>query len=66
MKVRTNKKQTITKKKFNGVRQYCLHLRAFVSVGEAFFFIFKSSNVHHKKMKWIKKWSVCVLLDLKN
>ena len=33
--------QTITEKVVNEVRQYRLRLRAFVSVGEAFLFLFK-------------------------
>jgi hypothetical protein len=47
----------------NGVRQYRLRLWAFVSVGEAFLFIFKASNVNHKNSKWI---TICILLYLKN
>jgi hypothetical protein len=42
-----------TKKVDNGVRQSRLHLWAFVSVGEAFLFLFKASIVHHKSAKWI-------------
>ena len=43
--------QTITEKVVNGVRQYRLRLRAFVSVGEAFLFLFKASKIHHKSAK---------------
>jgi len=32
----------------NGVRKSRLRLRAFVSVGEAFLFLFEDLNVHHK------------------
>jgi hypothetical protein len=46
--------QTITTKVVNGVQQYHLCLWAFVSVGKAFLFIFKSSKLHHKSFKWIK------------
>ena len=38
--------QTITSEFDNRVRQSCLRLRAFVSVGEALLFLFKASNVH--------------------
>ena len=66
MEINTNNQQTITTKVVNGVRQYRLRLRAFVSMGEALLFLFKDSKVHQKSVKWIKNWSECVLLDLKN
>jgi len=50
----------------NGVRQCCLHLRAFVSMGEAFLLIFNASKIHKKYINWITNWSSCVLLDLNN
>jgi hypothetical protein len=45
--------QTITTKVDNGVQQSRLHLRAFVSVGEAFLFLFKASNIHHNSARWL-------------
>jgi hypothetical protein len=35
-------------------------------VGEAFLLIFNASKIHQKYIKWITKWSGCVLLDLNN
>jgi hypothetical protein len=48
LKISMKKQQTINTKVDNGVRQSRLRLRAFVSVGEAFLFLFEASNVHHK------------------
>ena len=45
--------QTIKHQSDNGVRQSRLRLRAFVSVGEAFLFLFKSLKVHHNSAKMI-------------
>jgi hypothetical protein len=59
-------KKNITTKVDNGVRQYRLRLWAFVSVDEAFLFIFKDSNVHHKSAKRVTKLPGCVLLYIKN
>jgi hypothetical protein len=39
----------------NRVRQSRLRLWAFVSVGEAFLFLFKDLNVHHKSANGLKK-----------
>jgi hypothetical protein len=46
--------QTIKHQSDNGVRQSRLHLRAFVSVGEAFLFLFKDLKLHHNSAKRIK------------
>jgi hypothetical protein len=53
LEISMKKQQTITTKVDNGVRQSRLRLWAFVSVGEAFLFLFKASKVHHKSAKWI-------------
>ena len=66
LKVRKKNRQTITTKLLTKFNKICLRLRAFVSVGEAFLFLFKASKVHQKSVKWIKNWFGCVLLDLKN
>jgi hypothetical protein len=50
----------------NEVQQDCLRLQAFVSVSEAFLFLFNASKLHHKSFKWITNWFGCVLLNLKN
>jgi len=50
----------------NGVRQDCPRLRAFVSVGEAFLFLFIASKLYHKILNWITSWFGCVLFDLNN
>jgi hypothetical protein len=42
LEINMKKQQTINNKVDNGVRQYRLHLRAFVSVGEAFLFMFEA------------------------
>jgi hypothetical protein len=34
-------------------------------MGEAFSFLLKYSNIHHKSVTWITKWYKFVLLDLK-
>jgi hypothetical protein len=39
----------------NGVRQSCLHLWAFVSMGEDFLFMFEALNVHHKSSNGLQK-----------
>jgi hypothetical protein len=43
--------QTIKHQSDNGVRKYRLRLRAFVSVGEAFLFMFKNLKVHHNSFE---------------
>jgi hypothetical protein len=43
--------QTIKHQSDNGVRQSRLRLWAFVSVGEAFLFMFKDLKVHHNSAK---------------
>ena len=43
--------QTITTKVVNVVRKYCLRLWAFVSVGEAFLFLFEALKVHHNSVE---------------
>jgi len=53
-------------KVINEFRQDCLRLRAFLSVGEAFLFVFNASKVHQKSVKMITNWFGYVLLDLKN
>jgi hypothetical protein len=45
--------QTITREVDNRVRQSRLRLWAFVSVGEAFLFLFKDLKVHHNSAKII-------------
>jgi hypothetical protein len=35
-------------------------------VGEDLLFLFNAPKVYQKHVKWIKNWSGCVLLDLKN
>jgi hypothetical protein len=50
----------------NGVRQSRLHLQAFVSVGEAFLFLFQALKVHHNNAKRITNQYGCVLPDVKN
>jgi hypothetical protein len=47
--------QTINTKVDNGVQQSRLRLWAFVSVGEAFLFMFEASNVHHKSANGLQK-----------
>jgi hypothetical protein len=66
LEISTKESANHNNKVVNEVRQYRLRLRAFVSVGEAFLFLFKASKVHQKSVKWITNWSGCVLLDLKN
>ena len=39
----------------SGVRQSHLCLRAFVSVGEAFLFMFEALNAHHKSANGLQK-----------
>jgi hypothetical protein len=39
----------------NGVRQSRLRLWAFVSVGEAFLFLFKDLNVHHESANGLQQ-----------
>jgi hypothetical protein len=46
--------QTITREVDNRVRKSRLCLWAFVSVGEAFLFLFEASNVHHKSSNGLK------------
>ena len=58
--------QTITREDDNGVCQSHLHLRAFVSVGEAFLFLFNSLKIHQKSVKWITNWFDCVMIHFKN
>jgi hypothetical protein len=53
LEISMKKQQTITTKVDNGVHQSRLLLRAFVSVGEDFLFLFKDSKIHHKSAKWI-------------
>jgi hypothetical protein len=55
MEISMKKQQTINNKVDNRVRQSRLRLSAFVSMGEAFLFLFKASKVHHKSAKWITK-----------
>jgi hypothetical protein len=35
-------------------------------VREDFLLILNAEKLHHKYLKWIKKWFGCVLVDLKN
>ena len=58
--------QTIKHQDDNGLRQSRLRLWAFVSVGEAFLFLFKALKLHHNGVKRITNWYVFVLPDLKN
>ena len=60
------KQQTIKHQSDNGVRQSRRRLRAFVSMGEDFLFLFKYLKVHHNNDKIITNWSGRVLPDLKN
>jgi hypothetical protein len=55
MEISIKKQQTIDNKVDNEVRQYNLCLWAFVSVGEAFLFLFKNSKLHHKSANGLKK-----------
>jgi hypothetical protein len=49
--IKQEEQQTIEHQSDNGVRQSRLRLWAFVSVGEAFLFLFKDLKVHHNSAK---------------
>jgi hypothetical protein len=51
--------QTIKHQSDNGVRQSRLRLRAFVSVGEAFLFLFEDLNVHHESSNGLQNDCSC-------
>jgi hypothetical protein len=54
LEIKHKNHQTITTKVDNEVQQYRLHLWAFVSMGEAFLFLFKASKVHHKNANVVR------------
>jgi hypothetical protein len=55
VEISIKQQQTTTREVDNGVRQSRLRLWAFVSVGEAFLFMFKDLKIHHNSAKRIKK-----------
>jgi hypothetical protein len=57
--IKQEEKKTVEHQSDNEVRQSRLRLRAFVSVGEAFLFLFKDLKWHHKNAKRLQKliWS---------
>jgi hypothetical protein len=62
--LKQEEKQIIEHQSDNEVRQSHLRLWDFVSVGDAFLFMFKYLKVHHSSDKNVTNWSGLVLRDL--
>jgi hypothetical protein len=54
LEIRIKEQQTINNKIDNGVQQSRLLLWAFVSMGEAFLFLLKTSKLHHKSFNGLQ------------